>query len=183
MLTIKQIILPIVPVLVSTTQNYPSANLLSPPMLTIKAATRRITMWRRLPSRLFTSTFKVQLYLCFNNYVYRHLERVGQILQRHQPLFFFLVFWLVLLGFFQLEHCQKESGRKCKKSKAKVSIVAESWQRKLFQKKLPFDHLFFNEGKTFSKATSIRPPLVNKTIDVVAHGSHGIVAAISNRYS
>ena len=36
-------------------------------MLTIKAATRRTTMWRRLPSRLFTSTFKVQLYLSFNN--------------------------------------------------------------------------------------------------------------------
>ena len=182
MLTIKQIVLPIVPVLESTTQNYPSANLLSPPMLTIKAATRRITMWRRLPSRLFTSTFKVQLYLSFNNYVYRHLERVGQILQRHQPLFFFLVFWLVLLGFFQLEHRQKESGRKGKKSKAKVSVVAESWEGGVISKDTSFwSHL--EERKTYLKEKAFWPPLVNKTIDVVAHGSHGIVAAISNRYS
>ena len=140
--TIKQIILPIVPVLVSTTQN-----LLSPIMLTIKAATRRITMWRRLPSRLFTSTFKVQFCTYVSTMMYRHLERVGQILQRHQPLFFFLVFWLVLLGFFQLEHCQKESGRKGKKGKPKVSVVAESWEGRVISK----DTSFWRGKKIFKR--------------------------------
>ena len=83
--------------------------------------------------------------------IYTHLERVGQIVQRHQPLSFFLVFWLVLLGFFQLEHCQKESDSKGKKSKAKVSVVAESWEGKAISKEFFLITSWILRGKNIFK--------------------------------
>ena len=103
----------------------------------MKAATRRITMWRRLPGLLFTSTLGETLDYWFNSSQLAsldhpsdgYLERVGQILQRHQLIsasFSWTLAWFLLFWLLQLEQCQQKAKDKSKKTKAKVAIVAES---------------------------------------------------------